>query len=301
MSAASKNPRNWIKLGCFGVLGLGLLLFGWAGVLFGTAYLRGQDEIVETRELQAEPGEIGDAAAPGRVALDLTVGDFHIVAGEPGEPIHVEAEFDTRSYDLRESFTKTEGSGWKYRVSFVETAWFKDGGLRAVVGGSFPEITITLPPDVPIALEGSFGKGVARLALGGLWLTDVDLEFDRGVMMVDFGRPLAAPVERIVLRSRQGGIFTRALGNASPRFLEIDHRMGALEVDLHGQWVRDAEVRIASFMVNNEILLANNVEIEGLSRLRGPASPRRAELSLPTIDLSVSSLLGRVSVVECEE
>jgi hypothetical protein len=299
------SPRNWFKYGCLGVLGLAGLVLLWVGSIFGTAYWRGRTEVVERQELSRgipaptgshlQGGRLGGA---GRVVLDFTVGEFEIVRGKPGEPVLVDAEFDGRSYELRESFVQPEGTGWTYRLTFVETSWFKDGGLRAVLGGSFPKIRVSLPPDVPLALVARFGKGAARADLGGLWLTDVDLEFEKGALEVDFDRPLAAPAERVAVRARQGGLFVGSLGNASPRELEIDHRMGGMTVDLRGKWVRDAEVRIASLMGGGQIFLPRGVKIEGLAGDGSLAPRRRTEVAPPTLRMSVSSRLGGLNIVE---
>ena len=179
MSEPQKKRRSRVKTGCLGVVALGGLVLLWAAGLAGTAYWRGQNEQIERREISVPSAAASrDATAGGRVVLDFSVGYFKIVPGAPGEPVRVAAEFDTRSYMLREEFERHAGSRWTYHVTFEETSWFKDGGLRAVLGGSFPEITVYLPPDVSLELQGTFGKGAAQADLGGLWLTDIDLEFE---------------------------------------------------------------------------------------------------------------------------
>ncbi len=306
MTETGRGSRSWLKLGCLGVLGVVALLVVWAVALFGAASFRARNEVVESQTLsRAIPGARGvpsslDPSGPpvGRVVLDLTVGDFRVVRGEPGDPLRVEASFDRRSYALRESFDPRKGVGWTYRVTFDEINWFKDGGLRALLGGSFPKIVVSLPPDVPLALEGNFGKGHAMFDLGGLWLTDIDLSFDKGAMVLKVDQPLVAPAERITIRSRQGGIFMRSLGNASPRSLEIDHRMGGLLVDLGGQWVRDADIRIASSMGGARLNLPDGVAIEGLpDQPPAPMPTQPPEVPPPTLRMSVSSRFGTIDIV----
>ncbi len=296
MADSPRRARKWVKLGCFSVLGLAGVLVLWIGSLFGLAYWRAHSEVVESRELsRAIPRAVG----AGRVVLDLAVGDFNVVPGDPGDPVIVDAEFDRRSYELREEFEESGTESWTYRVTFEETLWFKDGGLRGLIGGGFPRITIRLPPDVPLALEGKFGKGVAQLRLGGLWLTEVDLEFRKGAMIIDVDHPLVAPLERMTIRSRQGHLLTRKLGNASPRVLEIDHWIGGLAVDLRGDWVRDAEILVGSHFSVAEMRLPRGVEIEGLPTARGhPGSRRESDLPLPTLRMTVSSRLGGLRIFE---
>ena len=95
--------------------------------------------------------------------------------------------------------------------------------------------------------------------------------------------------------------LAQSLGNASPRLLEIDHRMGGMSVDLRGSWVRDAQVRITQRMGGGEVRLPEGVEIEGLSLRRigraraGQGSP---EVPMPKLDMSVSSVFGKLDVIE---
>jgi hypothetical protein len=74
--------------------------------------------------------------------------------------------------------------------------------------------------------------------------------------------------------------------------------MGGMIVDLRGQWVRDADVRIASLMGGAEIRLPRDVEIKGLALGRNPAPGREPEVAPPKLEMSVSSWFGALSIVE---
>lgn len=298
------RSRRWLKLGCLGVIAVVVLSAAWVGAIFGTAYLRGQRELVVKQELSRELPDrpqqpAGEVAAAGRVVLDLTVGEFFVRPGAPGDPIRVDAKFDERSYRLTESWEEAADGIWIYRLLFEETSWFKDGGLRALLGGSFPRIEIRLPPDVPLALEGHFGKGGSELDLGGLWLTEVDLNAEKGGFNLYFAEPLAVPLERLAVHAKQGGASLRRIGNASPRRLEVVHRMGGLSVDLQGQWVCDSEIRIVSSMGGAGVVLPRDVSIEGLEdrdlRLSPPSDP---EIPLPRLHMSISESFGEVKVIK---
>lgn len=278
---------------------------GWVAALFGTAYWRGQNETVRRSNIQRDlPAQdripVPDAGTPavGRVVLDLAVGEFHVSRGDPGEPIRIDAEFDTRSYRLTETFEPSQEGAWIYRVRFEETSWFKDGGLRSLLGGSFPEVRIWLPPDVPLVLVGRFGKGFAGLDLGGLWLTEIDVTLEKGGIEFDIDEPLVAPADRVSLNLRQGGGEIRGVANASPRQLVIAQRMGGGEIDLRGAWVRDAEIRIDTLMGGGALRLPRDVRIVGL-----PGGPREAaasdlELRPPTLSLFVSTTFGNLEVMD---
>ncbi len=303
---------GWRRWGCVGILTLIGLLAVWSVALVSAAFMRGRSEQVTLHESSRElpgaripsspaGGDPSDAAvtvdADGRVILDLVVGEFEVLRGELGETARIEAHFDSRSYELTEKF-ETAGSGWTYRVTFEETSWFKDSGLRALLGGHYPTIRLWLPPDVPIALEGTFRKGDSHLELGDLWLTDIDLTLDQGALTVDFDTPLAAPVDRVSIHSTRGGLFVNRLGNTSPRLLEIDHATGALSLDLRGSWSRDSEVHISSSMSRAKVWLPVGPRIVGWKPGASFAKPTDSDVPPTTISISVVEFACALDLAE---
>ena len=297
----SGKRSGCLRFGCLSVLILVGVSLCWALVLFGTAFVGSRTESVKRQELRRDvdrpPSDEPSAPATpldgeGLLILDFSVGDFEIQPGAAGDPIRVEASYDTSSYELEESFEPGSDGGWVYRVAFRQTGLIKDGGLRVLFGASYPELRVFVPPDVPIALRGRFDKGGADLELGGLWLTDVDLELEKGGLDVNIGRPLAAPVHSFRVHGKQGGMSTRMLGNASPAEVDIFWQQGGSEVDLRGEWLNDSDVRIRSRMGGNHVQLPRGVRIEGLPG-RGPLmAPSDEEVPLPTLHMSISSLMG---------
>ena len=297
----SGQRSGCLRFGCLSVLILvGVSLCG-ALILFGAALIGSRTESVARQEFQqpidrpsSEESATRLAALDGAglLVLDFTVGDFAIQPGEAGDPIRIEAKFDTSSYALEESFEPGTDDGWVYRVTFRQTSLIKDDGLRVLFGASYPELRVFVPPDVPIALRGRFSKGGVDLELGGLWLTDVDLELEKGGLDVNVGRPLVEPIRSFRVHGKQGGMSARMVGNASPAEVDIFWRQGGSEVDLRGQWLNDSDVSIRSRMGGNHIQLPRGVRIDGLPG-RGPLlAPSDDEVPLPTLRMSTSSQMG---------
>ena len=278
-----------LRIGCLSAVIFVGALICWALIVFGTAFIGSRTESVARQELRRE---IDRLASEGLLILDFTVGDFVIQPGEIGEPVRVEAEFDSGSYALEESFESGADGGWVYRVTFRQTGLIRDGGLRVLFGASYPELRVFIPPDVPVALRGRFGKGGADIELGGLWLTDVDLALEKGALDVNVGWPLVAPVRSFRVHGKQGGMSTSLIGNASPAEVDIFWQQGGSSVDLRGQWLNDSDVSVRSRMGGNHIHLPRGVRIEGLPG-RGPLlAPSGEEVSLPTLRMSTSNFLG---------
>lgn len=311
--------KRWLRWGCLTVIVLVGIVLVWSAFLFGTALVKSRGEELVTTSLRPdlplsaeaargnlEPRGPLDPASPtsedrpavGRVLLDFSVGEFRVECGEPGEGIRVEADYDRNSYELVESFEPSADGPWVYRVEFRETGLIKDGGLRALFGAAYPDVVVTLPPDLPLALEGKFEKGGTMIDAGGLWLTELDITAEKGGFMLTFDEPTVEPVRRMAVRARQGGAVIASVGNASPRQLEIGHSMGGLVVHLGGDWQQDADVSIRSSMNSTTIQMPDNARAEWVAgsrhiSVRGLEQP---ETPAPTLRMSVRKWIGPMRI-----
>lgn len=191
-----------------------------------------------------EPGSVAPpqawAGEPGRVVLDLSMGRFEVVAGKAGDPIRVDGKYDSGSYELTESLEREGETGWVYRLSFGrKVSWIRE--LFSDRAGD-NLVRLVLPAEAPIVLEGRIGIGESELELGGLWLIRTDLDLGVGEHTIEFHRPSPLPMEQFRIAGSVGDIRVVRLGNASPRSVRVSSRIGALDLDLRGQWQNDAEV-----------------------------------------------------------
>ena len=180
---------------------------------------------------------------------DLT--EQHTPAGEPGGPATVIRLRPSQSF-----FVRLIGSAL--------------GGHDSAHNA----LTVTIPRDVPIALDLQLRTGESRTDLGGLVLTDLDAELSMGEHRLDFSEPLAGRPQRIRVAAGMGEIRLENFGNAGPRELDVEGRMGSVTVDLGGDWPGDA---VADLTLDNSM---------GELRLNVPDSVRIAS------DSDVSNVLG---------
>jgi hypothetical protein len=303
MKDAEAGRWGWLRVACAAAAAAAIFFALWTIYLAGSAWINLRSEKVERRALEqeitsVEPSSTRAHSNGGRVVLDFAVGHFSLEPGEAREPIRVEGDYDVNSYELEAHFESSVGPGWVYHVTFREIGWLRDGGLRGLFGGAYPAVRVYLPPDVPYALEGHFGKGVTDVELGGLWLTEIDLDVEKGAFNLSIGEPLVNPVDVVRIRGTQGSLDTRSLGNASPGQLEIDFRMGRASVDLRGLWLNDANVLVQSVMAGSEIVLPRDVRIAGLEGHVPIVVAQDPELPPPTLRVSVSRVFGGLSVVD---
>ena len=313
-----KGCFKWGCIGCVGLLVLGILLMAiFSGVAWQKVQSQEVKEEVLTHELPVteiaegtpdatadEPATPGDAGmrteilepgrpGTGRVVLDLSGGGFYISPAEPGEPLTVEATYDVKSYNLVESFEEGENGTWTYSITFQRTGSMMMALLGQLFGGVEPELHVYLPPDAPLELDVKLREGGSELDLGGLWLTSADIDFARSGFNLEISEPLKEPMDSLTLHGTMGGANLEGIGNASPRKLDVDLRMGGMNLDLRGQWMQDSDIRIEWNMGGANVVLPANVAIEGVEGHEGVAPG--GEVPPPTLRFELSGKMDDIN------
>jgi hypothetical protein len=303
--AEDSGGRKWLRCGCLGCLVLVVAAVLISAVLLAVVYIGSEAEQFEDRTLAPEipvPGAEPDGkparpdlpaeppAGPGKLVLDVRQGQLFIDPAAPGEPFNVKARYDQSLCQLEETLD-TDSEPWLYHVDFgCEAGGFLQA-VRRMFSGTDPEVRVYIPADLPVQLELHVGQGGAVLDLGGLWLSEMDIDFEMGGVVVDFDEPLREPMQRMELRGSMGGLVAEKVGNASPRNLLVDYRMGGMELNLKGQWLQDSEIEIRFRMGGGDVILPDNARVEGIPD-RGVGTLRETEVPLPTLRFSATSDMG---------
>ncbi len=313
--AAPATKTNYLKrgcLGCFSVMGVGLvLLMVWALI----TVVRGKQEVVResdqlTHEVPQGDWIVPDTGEPlvidegqmGRVILDVSLATFTIIPTSSGTPVRLDAHYNSGSYKLKETFASSGELGWTYRLTFGKRSMFQffhiDPDNR---------LELYLPEGTPIVLEGQIGLGESRLELGGLWIESVDLEIGLGDHSIDFDEPLAVPMTRFEIDGSIGELSVRRLGNASPAHVRVDHSIGELYVDLRGAWQNDSDVFVDSSIGECRVNLPAEgigLELIGTSIMIGESDTRKARrrgevpADAPVVRLRASHSLGELRLTD---
>ena len=101
-----------------------------------------------------------------------------------------------------------------------------------------------------------------------------------------------------------GELRVRSLGNASPAFVELDHSIGEVSLDLRGEWRRDAEITARCGIGECGIRLPRDVGVElirsqifiGDSDLSALQSAPISVPGAPTLRLDLSGKIGELRV-----
>ncbi|MDY7092801.1 MAG: hypothetical protein SX243_07505 [Acidobacteriota bacterium] len=242
------------------------------------------------------------AAAEGIVRVNVDAGSLRLEVGEPNQEIELFADYDEARFRVEESLHQIEGEPWLYRLRVDGK-----GGVFGLPwqGGRAPELRLVLPRDRALALEISLGAGESRFDLGGLWLTDVEMDLGPGDHWVSVLEPLAEPLPRLEVDASWGSIKTFSLGNASPVYTNLRTSGGELVVDLGGAWRGDGEVDLRFGFGSCLIVLPDNARTEVLranvqfgEKLLEGSTLEDSSLAedAPTVGLKVSGTAGELTL-----
>ncbi len=296
MAGSEGGGRKWLSCGCCGCLAIVVLILLIVGGLLGLARMQVKGQAVAEQTLEppevVQPGE-PTSAKPGRVALRLKSAEFYVKPAAPGESLHLEARYDKSNYELTERF-EDGAERWTYEIDFAgKRSWLLQI-LGNLLGGEQSRVEVFLPLDVPLELELELAQGGCEMELGGLWITSADIAFSQGGFAMGIDEPLRAPMDSLSIRGSMGGFAASRLGHASPRRLEVDYRMGGMDLDLRGEWRVDSEITLRMSQGGGNVRLPKNVRIVGLDEGRVGPPAVVEEVPRPTLTFTVSSTQGEL-------
>ena len=315
-------------LGCLGVVGLVFLVGMVIGGLQFAASRRPVNNVSESKSralpihvlqdssLLATAAQLEDAATVtpidteridqrsvdspgvGTLRLDLAIGEFTIVPGEPGSSIEVEAHYDKSRFRLVEDYSEGPEGTWSYLIRLEPARRFL-GFSRSADS----RVEIRLPPGHPMDIVGDLRMGTSDMELGGLSVRSVHLDMSMGDHRISISEPTAEPMESFQIKGSMGSIRVAGLGNASPRRVEGRHQMGEMRLDLTGAWISDSDVSLRCRMGECRVEVPKDVRViaKRASVIMGGKSIRLPDTSalpedVPTLTLDLRASMGEIRV-----
>ena len=264
---------------------------------------------VATRDAGGRAAAAANAERPLRVEIELEEGEFEVRPGPPGTGVQVDGAYAKAYYELTEAHTLADEPGGPATVIRLRaTQSFVVRLIGSALGGhgdAHNALTVTIPREVPIALHLRLRTGETRTDLGGLSLTDLDAELSMGEHRLDFSEPLASRPDRIRVAGGMGEIRLERFGNAGPRELDVEGRMGSLTLDLGGDWPAraEADVRLDGSMGEFRVDVPNTVRVapdSNASNVFGatsqPPAGNDASAEAPLVRLHLTNAMGETRV-----
>ncbi len=287
------GQRKWWVTGCLILLGIvALLVATVAGMIWLS--VRSAEPLSSTVVHQPpEPGvallrddEPTIAGTPLQILLELDSCEVYIEPGAPGEPLSIEAHYDAHDYRLEEIVD--EKSPGVYHLRFLVSSSRLITGIKQALLGGQPQLRVRLPIDTPIELRLLQRNGGAIVDLSGLHLNVAEFDIGGALLKVDADERLQGDLERLTVKGSQGAVFLESLNLMQPRRIDVDFRMGQVQLDFRGPWASDTDVHLSLSMLDAIVRLPRDARVNGLGTGH-LASPSTAELRPPTLSFSVES------------
>ena len=184
-------------------------------------------------------------------------------------------------------------------------------GVFVGFGGERNHMDLTLSPEPPILLDVDLGEGESVLNLSGLRLRGMKLSAGAGDTRVIFATPNTEAQGEIVIHQPMGDLSIDWLGNANAQTVDVRGGVGTLEIDLGGQWRRDAVLTVEGSVGDVILHLPKSgpgIRLEAGSpwgdALAVPGMTRRGDAlysegydtAAPRVDVRVAAGIGKLIV-----
>lgn len=175
------------------------------------------------------------------------------------EPV---AEFDGRRLELG-----IEGTGRDLRINSDDNQARMD---------------VALSRQVPLELSLAFGAGRAEVELGGLRLTDLEIETGASETLMEVSAPNRERLRHARIAVGAAQFTGRKLGNLNADRFEVEAGVGEVVLDLTGEWERDTSIEVQMGLGSLELRIPEGLGVKlvkqaFLTSLDAPGMDRRGD------------------------
>lgn len=189
----------------------------------------------------------------GRLDVHVRYGAGELVLrpGDVGELYRVGIRYDSDAFE-----PVTE-----YRNGRLEVG--VDGGGRGVKLRSTESgrMTLSLSPDIPLDLDLDFGAVEAKLELGGLRISRVDVETGASDTELTFSRANPLDCESLEIRMGAAALSAEGLANANCDRIVMEGGVGDITLDFSGDWRRDMTADITMALGSATLRVPSDVAV----------------------------------------
>jgi hypothetical protein len=178
-------------------------------------------------------------------------GELRIHPGTGGELYRLGMRYDSHTFD-----PITEYRNGRLEVG-VETRG-RGLKLRNTESG---DLDLSLSRDVPMELDLDFGAVEARIELGGMRLSRVDIETGASDTELVFSEPNPVRCDRLEIAMGAAAFSAEGLGHANCERVKVEGGVGDLTLEFAGAWRSDIHADITVALGSVTILVPENVGV----------------------------------------
>ncbi len=173
--------------------------------------------------------------------IRFDIGSLEITSGsKPTELYAFDLDYDKASY-APEVHYETALGGEEGRFSFNLRSTQRSG-IRKQKSNN--RLRLAFNNSIPLSLDVEAGVGDARVLLSGMKIRRFSLESGVGGAKIAVYEPNPVTCDYVGIKNGVGGLEAIGLGNLDFRRLEFEGGVGGANLDMTGEWKRDADVRI---------------------------------------------------------
>jgi hypothetical protein len=236
--------------------------------------------------------------------LDYAAGALRLAAGRPSELYRMDVLYDGDRYVPVSEFDAAHGG-----VALGLHA-SGDGGLRVVSKGQLRQTAaVTFSPRTDLSLGVTLGAVDGDLELGGLRLTDLDLQAGASRATVRFSQPNAARCRAATLSAGAAELSVLGLGNSRCDRITFEGGVGRVTLDFGGAWTSSSTVEVKMALGEVALRLPRQVgvritmdkflasfEPQGLVRRGASYLSPGYDQAARHLDIDVTTAVGGVTV-----
>jgi hypothetical protein len=237
--------------------------------------------------------------------LEYAAGALRIAAGRAAELYRMDVLFDGERYKPVSEF---DAASTAVTLGLRATG---GGGLRVASRNQLRQTAaVAFSPKSDLSLEVTLGAADADLELGGLRLTDLDLQAGASRATVRFSRPNAARCRAASLRAGAAELTVLGLGNSRCDRISFEGGVGRVTLDFDGAWVSSSRVEVKMALGEVTLRLPRQVGVritpdkflasfdpEGLLRQGTSYVSPGYDQATRHLDIDVATAVGNVEVV----
>jgi hypothetical protein len=171
--------------------------------------------------------------------LEYAAGAVRVSAARPTELYRMDLLYDGERYEPVSDF---DASTTAVNLGLQPAG---EGGLRVVSRNQLRQTAaVTFSPKSDLSLDVALGAADADLELGGLRLTDLDLQAGASRATVRFSQPNAARCRAASLRAGAADLTVLGLGNSRCDRIAFEGGVGRVTLDFGGTWASNSRVEV---------------------------------------------------------
>jgi Cell wall-active antibiotics response 4TMS YvqF len=239
-----------------------------------------------------------------RANLQYAAGLLRVRPGQATELYRMDVAYDQDRFVPRSGFDASRGQ------VFLGVEPAGRGGLRVVSQSQLRQgAKIWFSPSVDLALDVGLGAVDADVDLGGLRLTELNLETGASRAIVRFSRPNGTRCQIAQLSAGAAELSVLSLGNSRCDRINFEGGVGKVVLDFGGTWTASSEVQVKMAMGELTLRLPRQVGVrltldKFLSSFQPSGLVRRGDsFESPAydgvdrhLDIAVTSAVGQVRV-----